>query len=74
MTILFVLTFVYGPLYMVSNQFKVGITTIFNSIWGTNTWKPSVIRGFFILFDIWFLYFSLCYQTWYWFRYFNLIN
>lgn len=61
--ILLAITFVYGPLYLITKLtiFKVSIIGFFDSL------NPSknTIRLFNYL-DTLIFYFSLCYQSWYW--------
>lgn len=61
--ILLAITFVYGPIYLLTltKLFDSQLKHIFSSITG----KDARIRIFKVL-EIWFFYFSLCYQSWYW--------
>mgnify|MGYP006948432914 CR=1 FL=1 len=71
MKILLAITFVYGVLYFVSmtKLFDTKLSTLFRSLTGlTNESRKnsSVIGGILAILDIWFVYFSMAFQAWYW--------
>ncbi len=68
MKILFVLTFVYGVLNLITKTklFDYNLSGLLNSFFGRNEKRPQFIRNLIIVLDTWFFYFSLCYQVWFW--------
>lgn len=65
MKILLVITFVYGALRLLTHTkiFDTHLTGITESI--IPSWNGRRMRLFIVL-DIWFFYFSLAFQAWYW--------
>lgn len=67
--ILLPITFVFGFLRLVTltKIFDQTLVTFFHSLIGNyKTAKPTLFIRFIMILDIWFFYFSLCFQSWYW--------
>lgn len=63
--ILLSLTFVFGVLRLISftKLFNISLSDIFHSIFPET---KTAFNGIGTLIGLWFFYFSLCYQSWYW--------
>jgi len=66
MEILLAITFVFGVVYLLTltKLFNTSLSLIFNALLPINE-KTSFGR-FLRLVGVWFFYFSLCFQAWYW--------
>ena len=66
MEILLAITFVFGVLYLLTmtKLFDTSLETILIAVIPHN--KKNGWYGVLSLLGVWFFYFSLCFQTWYW--------
>ena len=76
MTILFIVSFVWGTLKLITHLKIFGMSLSFplSGLIGLSSWRESTIRGLMTLIDIWGFYAMLCYQAYFWFSYFNIIS
>ena len=66
MEILLAITFVFGVVYLLTltQLFKTEMSLILNALVPHN--EKSVFGRFCQLVGVWFFYFSLCFQAWWW--------
>lgn len=71
--ILLSLTFVFGVVYLFTKLIGMLAKTNLDmansplaALLNISTWERSFVKGLIILISNWFMYFSLCYQAWYW--------
>jgi hypothetical protein len=67
MKILLALTFVFGVLHLLTltKAFDTTLETILFAIFPKSN-KPTFFRGLCTILGMWFFYFSLVFQAWYW--------
>jgi len=66
MEILLAITFVFGVVYLLTltKLFNTSLSLIFNALLPYK--ENSVFGRFLRLLGVWFFYFSLCFQAWFW--------
>jgi TM2 domain-containing membrane protein YozV len=75
MTILFIFTFVFGIIRLITFMkiFNFYLNNVFQAFFVNENRNKTVVGGLLVWIDQVFFYFSLLYQTYFWFSYFNVL-
>jgi hypothetical protein len=68
MNILLAITFVFGVLrlFTATKLFDITLGYFFGSLFGVHNKRNNLFEGLLVAFDVWFFYFSLIFQSWWW--------